>query len=182
MGYVQRGRLDQPHVAVNPSARIPAGRVGWIIQPNRENIFSAWLNKRSQVDRPRSIAIGPTANKLPIQPNRRVSHGAIYFERNLFAGIACGNVKMLPVPADPPPGQLAGFARVFLLERPFNAPIMRQVEFAPARIVKGKLREAHIAAGVAFRRRWTRGIRPDFSRAIQKPRFKGLVIKLSGRF
>ena len=47
---------------------------------------------------------------------------------------------MLAIPRDAPPRQLAGITGIFLLEWPFNTPIMRQVQQAPLAIVEVRLR------------------------------------------
>ena len=57
---------------------------------------------------------------------------------------------MLSIPADAPPGELAGFAGILLFERPFDAPIVRQVHETPLAVIEFILREGNLAAGIAL--------------------------------
>src|ERR671938_529717 len=50
--------------------------------------------------------------------------------------ICGGHCEMFSIPCDSPPGELARLARVVLIERTFDAPVMRQVQLTPARIIK----------------------------------------------
>src|SRR6266581_5874703 len=43
---------------------------------------------------------------------------------------------MFAIPANAPPGQLTGLAGILLLERTFDAPIVRQVQLPPAMVVE----------------------------------------------
>ena len=51
---------------------------------------------------------------------------------------------MLAIPADAPPRQLAGVAGILLLERAFDAPVVRQVERPPGMIVKRGLYQGDV--------------------------------------
>ena len=65
--------------------------------------------------------------------------------------IGLGNVEMLAIPRDAPPRQLAGFAGIFLFERPFDAPVVRQVQQPPLAVIKIGLREGNAGGWLAFR-------------------------------
>ncbi len=68
-----------------------------------------------------------------------------------WAPSEAGNLEMFPIPADAPPGQFAGFARIFLLELPFNSPVVGKIEFAPAVVVKSWLCVGDIPPEITFR-------------------------------
>ena len=88
---------------------------------------------------------------MPIQPNRRVSHRSIDIQENSPPLVRRRNSQVLPIPSDAPPRQLASIAGILLLERPFNSPVMRQVEQSPLPVIKAALRERYAPARIALR-------------------------------
>src|SRR5690349_4547391 len=84
---------------------------------------------------------------------------------------------MFAVPADAPPGELACFAWVFSLEGTLDAPIMRQVEFSPIRVIEIGLRKAYVGAGIAFGNRDRLGVGAQFTPHGQQPRLERRVIQ-----
>src|SRR5207253_3848431 len=63
-----------------------------------------------------------------------------------FAPPIRGRHEMLPVPRDPEYRKPAGLRIVFRIERPFNSPIVRQIQSAPSCVLEcGLLRARSIA-------------------------------------
>ena len=66
MGHVRRRRLYQPDVAIDAAARIPARRVRWIVEPDRNYIVRAVLHIRREIEFERCITIRPATDKLSV--------------------------------------------------------------------------------------------------------------------
>ena len=157
--------LDQPDIAIDAAARIPAGGAFRVVKTNGDDVVRAEFERLCQIHAPGSIAVGPAARKMAVDPDGRVSHRAIHVQADAAALVRGGNLKMLAVPADAPPRQLAGFAGILLFERPFDAPIMRQVQQPPLAVVEIAPRVRDAAARLAGR--------PDRGRVTRESRAGG---------
>ena len=82
------------------------------------------------------ISVRPAAHELAVEPDRGVGHGAVDVEEDIFGLDLRGTVKMFSVPSHAPPGQFAGIAGIFLLERSFYSPVVRQVQLPPLAVVE----------------------------------------------
>src|SRR5439155_19498586 len=109
-----------------------------------------------EIDAPRRVPVRPAAGVTPVQPDVRVRHGAVDLQRNPLAGVLRAELEMFAIPPDARPRQLAGFARIFLLERPLDAPVVREIEMAPAAVVKIRPRVGDVFAEVPLGSRLNR--------------------------
>ena len=152
VGHVDRFGFDEPHIAVNAAARVPARRVRRVVEADGDDVVRAEFDVRRQIHLPRSVAVGPAADELAVEPDRCASHGAIHGQMDFFALVGSGNLQMFAIPGNAPPRQLAGFAGVFLFEGPFDAPVVRQVQQPPLAVIETALRIRNVAAaGIALR-------------------------------
>ena len=81
------------------------------------------------------------AERHPIDPHLAVLHHAVELDGHVFVLLFRWKHKSLPIPPNAmwqPRTRTAGLIR--LRERPFNAPVMRQVKLAPLGIIKARLR------------------------------------------
>lgn len=148
---MQRRRLGQPHVAIQPAARIPARRLGRVIQPNDQLIALACNRIRRQVHAPGAVAVRPTADEVAVEPDRGVGHRTVEIQKQRAAAIAGRDVQALAIPADAPARQPAhATVRPVCQERPGNGPVVRQVHGFPRAVVEVRLHIRHRAARVAW--------------------------------
>ena len=82
---VDRRGFDQPDVAVNAAARIPARGIRRIVEADGDDVVRAEFDERRQVHAPRGVAIGPAADELAVEPDRRVGHRAVHVQIDFFA-------------------------------------------------------------------------------------------------
>ena len=136
MGHMYWCSFHQPDISIDAAARIPPGRVGGIVQTNRDYIIRTECDVGREVQFERSVAVRPAANEVPIEPDRCMGHGAIDIQIELTASFQWRNGEVFSIPTDSPPGKLASLAGVLLLERTFDAPIVRQIQLSPATIIK----------------------------------------------
>ena len=149
--HMYRRRFHQPYIPVDSRSRIPPGSIVRIIQTDSQCIFLSGFHIRSQIKTVRSITIRPSADKLPITPDRRVRHRPIYIQINLFSGIFGAQLKGFTIPAYSPIRQFSGSSYIIYIERPFNSPVMRKVQLSPATIVKIRFHVSHLASRVSCR-------------------------------
>src|SRR2546428_2689234 len=140
MAHVHKCSFYQPNISVNTPTRIPAGRVGGIVQTNRDYIIRPECNVRSEVHFERSVAIRPAAYKFAVKPNSRVGHRSVDVQIELLAFVLWRNREVFSIPADTPPWQFAGLAGILLLERTFAAPVVWQIQLSPTAVIKVTLR------------------------------------------
>src|SRR5262245_2041112 len=100
MSYMNRGGLDEPDIAVEAGAGIPAGGAGRVIEPEDELVFLAGPCVRRQIDAPGGVAISPATDDLTVQPDGRVRHGSVYIQENGFACVLRRNWEFLAIPAN----------------------------------------------------------------------------------
>ena len=130
------GGLDQPHVPVDSAARVPPRGVLGIVEADRHHVALARLHVRRQVHAPRGIAVGPAAGELAVDPDGGVRHRAVDVEEDLAPGVGRMDVDGSPVPADTVERQPSSPAAARRGERPFDTPVVRQVERAPCAVVE----------------------------------------------
>ena len=123
----------------------------WIVESNRQNIVSAVLYKRRQVQAIGGIAIGPPAYELPIQPDHAVRHCAINVEEYRFAGIARGYIQILPVPNNSGRRQSSRAAAHRRGEWAFDGIIVRQIHFLPGAVIEIRSNIGHAITQIALR-------------------------------
>ena len=71
---------DQPDVAVDPAARIPARGLIRVVQSNRKDVVVSRSYKRSEVHPEGRIAVRPSAGIVPVEPDIQVGHCAVDIE------------------------------------------------------------------------------------------------------
>src|SRR5258708_6135038 len=180
---MHRPRLHQPDIAVNATARIPTGRVVGISETNRHDVLRSEFNIRRQIQTERSVAKRPAANKLPIEPNRRIRHRAVDIQINTLAAIRCRDWEMLSIPRNSHPGELAGFTRQLLLEWALYAPVVGKVELTPRMVVKCLLRIGYGFTQISFGTyRLGHGVIRKFHASRNQPGFDFRVVQLSLHF
>src|SRR5207244_3348615 len=106
----------------------------------REHVVSAELNIRCEVEFERGVTIRPATDKLSVEPDRGVSHSTVNVEIKLFSFVLRRDVEVFPIPAHTPPGKLPRLTRIVLIERPFDAPVVRQIQLPPTAIIEAALR------------------------------------------
>ena len=126
-------RTDQPDIAVDAPAGIPAGRRLRIVQAHSHDIVTL-LQRRCQLDLEGSISIRPASDFDAVAIHHGPGHRPVDTQTEFLLQILRGQREMLPVPGLSPPGQLPGLAGIRLLERLLHAPVVGQCDRAPARI------------------------------------------------
>src|SRR2546430_6801258 len=127
MADMDRCSLYQPDISVNASARIPARRVGRVVETNGKDVLFSVFEVRRQVEFERCITVGPGTNELAVEPDGGVGHCAVNVQIEFPSLFVRGHVEMFSIPGDTPPRKLARFAWIILIERTFDAPIVRQI-------------------------------------------------------
>ena len=145
------GGLHQPHVAINTASGIPARRVGRIVQTNSQHVLFSEFDIRRQVEFERCITVRPAAHELAVEPNGCIRHCAVNVQIEFLSPFVRRNVEMFSIPRDAPPWKLTGFAGIVLIERPLDAPIMRQIQLTPPAVIKIALRVRNVFAEISYR-------------------------------
>ena len=83
--------LDEPDVAVNARARIPARRVRQIFRAHGDDVVPAEIQERRDVDAERGIAVFPFAGELSVHVDLRHHHHAVEVEKEFLARLVRGN-------------------------------------------------------------------------------------------
>src|SRR3954470_16907908 len=101
----------------------------------------------------RRVSVVVASDEIAVQEHQRTAEGSIEFNNNPASRIFLRNVECAPVPADAgfgitPPQRLVSVAILFLIshEWQFDAPIVRQVQLAPFRVIKFLRRKPELAA------------------------------------
>src|SRR5882724_5945682 len=102
MTDMHRAGFHEPDMAVDASARIPARRGVRVIEADGQDVFRAELEVGRQVHAPRSIAVRPAADVLAVEPDIRVSHGAVNIQIHAAALVGGGHIEMFAIPGDAP--------------------------------------------------------------------------------
>src|SRR6188508_930679 len=125
MAHMHTGGLHEPDVAINTASGIPARRVRRVIQTNRQNVLFSVFDVRRKVEFERRVSVGPAADELPVEPNGCVRHRTVDIQIELLSLFGRRYVEMFSKPGYTPPGKLAGFPGIILVEWSFDAPIVR---------------------------------------------------------
>ena len=143
---VHRVGNQQPRAPVDARSRIPAavGLEG-VIHLDGDHVIAAEDEVRRQVVGKRNVAVGTLAEILAVDPHLAVLVDAAELDGDHPAAVRFGQREALAVPADA--GRQARLGRFFLAERPFDAPIVREVHASPGRVREIRLLRA---GGVAL--------------------------------
>jgi len=180
MSDMDRGCLYQPYVSVDAGSRVPAGRIGRIVEAHGDNVGLARHDIGGEIDAIRGVTIGPAARALPVDPDRGVGHGPIDIEEEFLSAIGGGNVKMLPIPRHAPEAAFPRLIGRIGDERPFDGPIMRQIEEPPSAVVEIGLGIGDASVGIpGGARRLHRRIGDEVIGGRQHPRLESLISQLS---
>ena len=125
---------NQPDIAVDATARVPARRLLRIVQADGDNVVPL-VQRRCQICFERSVSVWPAPDFRPIAIHDGTGHRPVNTERPFFSQVLCTKREMLPIPGLAPPGQFSGLSRILLAERAFHAPVMGQGKDTPDPIV-----------------------------------------------
>jgi hypothetical protein len=76
---MRRVYLCEPHVSIDASAGIPARDIDRIVQSDSNHVVALYCVRR-KVETPRGVGIGLPTNKLAVQPDHDIGHGAADIE------------------------------------------------------------------------------------------------------
>ena len=130
------------------------GYVRRVIQTNSDNVLFSVFDIRRQVEFERCITVGPGADELAVEPDGGVGHCAVNVQIQFLSPFVRRNVEMFSIPRDAPPWKLTGFAGIVLIERPLDAPIMRQIQLTPTAVIKVALRVGNAFTAISCRPAW----------------------------
>lgn len=136
----------QPNVPVDPRARVPAGcRLAGVVGPHRQNV-GVLLTESQEAGHlilKADVSVRPLPQRDAIEPHCAVGHHAIELDEHPPMGILYWQREVFAVPAHAGRQESPGAARrAFLVERPFDTPVMGHVEGAPGGILEGRLLRA----------------------------------------
>ena len=162
--YVRSGELRAPHrnidtvccyytyIAIQSCTGIPAGRLRFVLQANRQHIILTILIQQFRnVAMERIIAKRPKTGFFPIDVHTGFTHGSVKNQRYLFAG---RNIEFRTIPANAHIRQSAGtpclngclllkilcngniLQIVVAVERSEDSPIVRYADRLPLTVVK----------------------------------------------
>ncbi len=108
-GNVYRSGGVDPHVAIDPRARIPTRGVGLGRQSNREHIrLIPEMQVRRQIESEPTVSVGSAAQLMAVEPHGGVGHGAVELDGVVLSHIAGRKPERLAVPTDAGDGQCSG--------------------------------------------------------------------------
>src|SRR5688572_4825745 len=85
----------------------------------------------------RAIPVRALSEIVTVDPNLAVAIDAVKFNEDQFSLCSCGGSKGLAIPGQPAwQCSAARAGRVFFTKFTFNAPIMREVQLSPMRIIQ----------------------------------------------
>jgi hypothetical protein len=102
-------------------------------------VCRAQLHARRHVEAEADVAVGALAELLSVDVDGAVRHDAVKFDEDPASRERVGKGEVLAVPADP--GREIGASsrgRGLGVERPLDAPVVRDVERSPRRIREGR--------------------------------------------
>ena len=128
---MHRRGLDQPHIAINSAAGIPARGIGRIVQPDGQFVLAAELHIRRQVHAPGRITIRPAADESghSARPSRKTSRRP-HPGKSILPASSAGIFNFFRYQPTPAARQPAHAAAAGVGERPFDGPIVRQIDLA----------------------------------------------------
>src|ERR1035441_9112438 len=126
---------------VDARSRIPAavGLMG-VVHLDRDHVIAAEDEVRREVVGKRNVPVGTPAEILAVDPHLAVLVDAAEFDDHRPAAVRFGQPEALAIPADA--RRQARLGRFFLAERPFDAPVVREVHASPGRIREIRLLRA----------------------------------------
>ena len=119
----------EPHVAVDAAAGVPAGAFRLVVQADFYPVASS-LDEVRELHGPGGVAVGPAAGLSAVHVHSGIGKCAVNFQADVFLKVFFTYFQGFCIPSLAPPGKLAGFSGVFLLERSFYSPVVREVENA----------------------------------------------------
>ena len=125
VGHARLFGGDEPDIAVDAAAGIPAGTLRLVVQPDLDSIGPR-PEPGVQFHRPGSITIGPGTGFLSVHIDFRIGERPVHFQADVF--VQAFHLQDLAVGSLPPPGQLTGFAGVLLHKRLLHPPVVRKVQ------------------------------------------------------
>ena len=130
--------LRDPDIAVDAAAGIPAGGFLGIVDAD-DDLVLAGLQGRVQADGEGGVAVRPAAQADAVDFHGRMRHRAVDFQVDVFGRqFFFADFQRFPIGGLSPPGEFAAFARIFLLEGSFHAPVVGKVQdTARAVLLKG---------------------------------------------
>ena len=99
LAQVQRIGLGEPHMTINARALIEPSIAEAGVDARNDVILRAIAQEICQVEPERDIAVVVAADEAAVDENQHTAEGAVEFDRNAAAQIACGNLKFAAVPA-----------------------------------------------------------------------------------
>ena len=137
---MHRGGFRQPHVPVDPGAFVPPPFRMRCVDADRDAVERlAKAGDVGDVDGERRVAAEVAVEQMAVDPDRAVRRNAVKAQREVLAAIGFFELKIAAIPGDPA-RQESGVHVIRPMERAFNRPIVRQIDFAPIRIVVRLLR------------------------------------------
>ncbi len=140
-------RHQQRDVPVDARAGVPAGvGVPRMVHADGDHVLSIGEQIRRQVVLERGEAAGPPAQGLAVDPDLGITINAVEEQGDAPASGHVRGRERLPIPADAA-GQEPGRTGPLGVERPLDAPVVRQGEGPPrAVIVGGRVRPRRVPA------------------------------------
>src|SRR5579885_338744 len=135
--HVHRTGNIEPDVAIDARAGIPAGGVVLRSEPHGHDVFlravaEVWREVAGKAD----VPVRAAADFLAVDPDVRIVHGAVEFEREIAVAEALRDGEMFAVPAGAEDRQRAGVGVQMRIEWAFDRPIVRQTDFAPRAVLE----------------------------------------------
>ena len=150
---VQRPGGDQPRMPVNTRAGVPARvRLLRVVDAHGDEVARrAVAQVRGELIAEGAVAVRPLAEVMAVDPDLTVSIHAVEFDENELVAVALCDSEGLTVPAhaagERATARPGGIPRA---ELALDAPVVRQVERSPTRIVQGHVLPACYIAEMEF--------------------------------
>ena len=159
---------QQMHVAVEAGSGIPARALGEVLEPYGQRVALARTQVGRGVEKEGVVSVGPVASLLSVDVDPGVAHGAVEYQRILFALDRLGHVERTAVPAGTHEGQTARAAgmlhglflavlddsRVLLVvidtEGSVDGPVVGNADRLPLRVVELRILELRVVFAGEF--------------------------------
>src|SRR6516164_4338990 len=106
-----------------------------MVHAHGQNVVGFETNQRRQDTFEAGVAVRPAPDEMTIDPNLGIVIDAIKFNRNQLVGLGGIDLEMFSIPSDAARG-IAISASELGAKGAIAAPVMRQVNVLPGRIVK----------------------------------------------
>ena len=146
VGEMRLRRSDEPHVAVDAAARVPAGirLLGVVAAHGDHVVFARRRDKRRDVIAERAVAVRPCPDFVAVDIDRAVHKDAVELHGD---PVCVRRREVLAVPADAARQRAAARRRrVVGGEFALDAPVVGQVQLPPGRVVESGLRPRRVVA------------------------------------